>query len=205
MVAPPTYSQTVTLSADVVLSGGTGYELIGSAGNRIRLNGNGHKITGSGSGPLTFKFVDVFDLGKPADTSNPSIDATTSGTLTIEDSTFDTSSTLRISQTGTGTASVRRNVFRSNMRMPIGQLPYPPTTVPLITFSGSSPSSAAKTFAGNFVAAGPIWFDRANGWTIGWTAGAEANADSNVLIGPRTAGPTGRRCGSCTPVPFTSQ
>jgi len=62
VVGPPAYAQTVTLSADVTLSGSTGYELVGSPGARIRLNGNGHKIAGTTSGPLTLKFVDVFDL-----------------------------------------------------------------------------------------------------------------------------------------------
>ena len=36
------------------------------------------------------------------------------------------------------TASVRRNLVRSNMRMPIGQQPEPPSTIPAITLSGSN-------------------------------------------------------------------
>src|SRR5262249_9731615 len=68
---PPGSDRTVDLAADVVLSGATGYELIGAADRRIRLNGNGHQIRASAgaSGPLTLKFVDVFDLGDRADTS----------------------------------------------------------------------------------------------------------------------------------------
>ena len=185
---PPGYAQTVDLTADVVLSGNQSYQLAGTATGRVRLNGNGFRIrtTGSGtSGSVSLKFVDVYGLGNPADTSSPGIDVITTGSATIEDSVFDSSNPIELRMNGAAAASVRRNLFRSNMRMPIGQLPYPPTTVPLITFSGSS--ATPKTFAGNFVAAGPIWFDNANRWTIGWAVGAESNADSNVLIGPRTA------------------
>jgi hypothetical protein len=186
--SPPAYAQTVDLTSDVVLSGNQSYELAGTAAGRVRLNGNGFRIisTGSGtSGSLSLKFVDVYGLGNPADTSSPGIDVITTGSAIVEDSVFDSSNPIELRLNGAATASVRRNLFRSNMRMPIGQLPYPPSTIPTIALSGSS--GAAKTFAGNYVAAGPIVFDRANRWTIGWTAGAESNADSNVLIGPRTA------------------
>jgi hypothetical protein len=185
---PPAYAQTVDLTADVVLSGSQSYALAGTATGRIRLNGNGFRIisTGSGtSGGVSLKFVDVYGLGNAADTSSPGIDVITTGSAIVEDSVFDGSNPIELRLNGAATASVRRNLFRSNMRMPIGQLPYPPSTIPTITFSGSS--GTAKTFAGNYVAAGPIVFDHASGWTIGWAVGTESNADSNVLIGPRTA------------------
>jgi hypothetical protein len=186
--APPNYAQTVDLTADVVLSGSQSYELAGTANGRVRLNGNGFRIRSAGSGTsgnLSLKFVDVYGLGNPGNTSDPGIDVITTGSAAIEDSVFDSSNPIELRFNGAAAGSVRRNLFRSNMRMPIGQLPEPPTTVPLIRISGSS--ATPKTFAGNFVAAGPIWFEDANRWTIGWAAGAESNADSNVLIGPRTA------------------
>jgi hypothetical protein len=182
VVDPPAFAQTVNLNADVVLSGGTNYELIGAPGQRIRLNGNGHKISGGGSGRLTFKFVDVFDLGDRADTSQPSMDITTTGTVTIEDSTFDTSNTLRLSQGGSGAASLRRNLFRSNMRMPIGQYPgsgNDKPSFPVLHFGGAS--TGAKVFAGNNVGAGWVEFQGVNNWIVG----GDTDEDSNVLIGPR--------------------
>jgi len=176
VVDPPAYAQTVTLAADVTLSGSTGYELVGSAGGRIRLNGNGHRITGTTSGPLTLRFVDVFDLGDRADTGSPSINVTTTGAVTIEDSAFDTSNPVRLSP---GAASVRRNVFRSNMRQPIGQFPGPPTSHPVVQFGGSS--TGAKVFAGNNVGAGWVQLDAVKNWLVG----GDTDGDSNVMIGPR--------------------
>ncbi|MBI3854437.1 MAG: right-handed parallel beta-helix repeat-containing protein [Planctomycetes bacterium] len=179
VVDPPPPAQTVTLSADVVLSGSTGYELMGAPGARIRLNGNGHKISGTTSGPLTLKFVDVFDLGDRADTSSPSINVTTTGTVTIEDSVLDTSNPLHFSLGAAAPASVRKNLFRSNMRQPIGQYPGGPTSFPVIQFGGSS--TGAKTFAGNNVGAGWVEFDGVTAWLVG----GDTDADSNILIGPR--------------------
>jgi hypothetical protein len=179
---PPAYDQTVDLSADVVLSGSTGYELVGAADKRIRLNGNGHQIRSSGgaSGPLTLKFVDVFDLGDRANTSSAGIGVTTSGAIAVEDSIFDGSDPVRLS--GAGTTSIRRNVFRSNMRMPIGQYPdaSQPSgpTYPVAELGGSG--NGAKVFAGNNVAASFVTFSGP-----AWVVGGDTDADSNVLIGPR--------------------
>lgn len=181
---PPAYDRTVDLAADVVLSGATGYELIGAADRRIRLNGNGHQIRASAgaSGPLTLKFVDVFDLGDRADTSGAAIDVTTTGAITVEDSIFDGSNPLRLSGAGAGAVSFRRNLLRSNMRMPIGQYPdasVPASpTYPVAELGGAG--AGAKTFAGNNVAASYVTFAGAP-----WVVGGDTDADSNVLIGPR--------------------
>src|SRR3954469_19346975 len=60
VAAPPSYDKTVDLDADVVLTGATGYELVGAPGKRARLNGHGHQIRSdaNASGPLTLQFVD---------------------------------------------------------------------------------------------------------------------------------------------------
>jgi hypothetical protein len=175
---PPTYAQTMDLSSDMTV-GTQGLSLVGSASGRIRLNGNGRRITGSG--PITLKFVDVFDLGSRSDGGSSAMDVTTSGTVTIEDSIFDSSNTIRISQTGSGTASVQRNLFRSNMRQTLGQNPGEGQggSYPAIRFGGSS--TGAKVFAGNNVAAGWVGFSGVQNWTVG----GDTDADSNIVIGPR--------------------
>ncbi|HET6148169.1 MAG TPA: right-handed parallel beta-helix repeat-containing protein, partial [Polyangia bacterium] len=171
---PPVYGQTVDLTADV---SGT-YSLVGTAGARVRLNGNGHRITGTGN--LTLKFVDVFDLGNRTTTSQPAVAYTSTGSVAIEDSTFDNSNTLSFSLNGAATASVRRNLFRSNMRMPLGQGPDSSGgSYPVVHFDGSS--TGAKAFAGNNVGAGWAEF----GGVKNWIVGGDSDADSNVLIGPR--------------------
>ena len=47
MTAPPA-ARTVSLDADVVLSGAQGYELVGTPDARIRLEGNGYRIVSDG-------------------------------------------------------------------------------------------------------------------------------------------------------------
>jgi hypothetical protein len=179
---PPSYLQTIDLAQDVDL-GAAGYSLKGTAAAHIRLNGHGHRIASSGTtGALTLQFVDVFDLGDETDTSQSAIDVTTAGNVVIEDSIFDTSNTVSVSLGGTCTASVQRNTFRSNMRMPLGQFPdasISPPSYPVLQFAGAS--TGAKVFAGNNVGAG--WADF--GGTSQWVIGGSTDADSNVLIGPR--------------------
>ncbi|HEX3695385.1 MAG TPA: right-handed parallel beta-helix repeat-containing protein [Polyangia bacterium] len=186
VVAPPTYSKTVELSADVVLTGATGYELTGTAAGRIRLNGNGHRILSMGdnvSGPLTLKYVDLFNVVDSTSAINPGINVTTSGAVTIENSIIDSTGTVQLTINGTAPASIRGNTFRSNMRQPLGQEPGPAGapgySFPAFTVNGSS--MGAKVFAGNNVGAGWAAFENASNWLVG----GDTDADSNVLIGPR--------------------
>jgi hypothetical protein len=178
---PPTYAMTVDLTADITV-GSSGYSLVGTADQRIRLNGNGFKIVAPKeiTGAFTMKFVDVFDLGDRTDTSKLAIDVATSGVMTIEDCNFDTSNTLNIG--ADSNASIQRNLLRSNMRMPIGQFPDNSVgekpSFPVATLAGSG--AGTKIVAGNNV--GASWF------TVdgkGWTVGGDTDADTNILIGPR--------------------
>jgi hypothetical protein len=187
-VVAPSDARTVDLTEDVVLDAAhPSFELEGSPTERIKLNGNGHRIVSTGTGGhLALKYVDVQNLGDPAATASPSIDVTTTGSggATIENSSFDFSNGLRFRFDGSSTARLDDNLFRSNMRMPIGQEPGDdPTspTVPAISIFGSS--TAHKEFAGNNVAAAPVKFELAHNWTIG----GPTDADSNVLIGARAA------------------
>jgi hypothetical protein len=181
---PPAYARTVTLDADVLIQGGEGYELAGTPDARIRLEGNGHRIVSDGApmGSLTFRYVDVVDLGSRTNGTEPAIQISTSGNVTIEDSTFDSSNTLDIAIQGSSTASIRRNVFRSNMRMALGQSPSTAgasPSYPSVRFTG--PSTGNKAFSGNNVGAGWVQFDKSSKWVVG----GDTDADSNVLIGPR--------------------
>lgn len=183
VAAAPAYERTVTLDADVVI-GAEGYELVGTADRRIRLNGNGKRITAAASsaGKLTLKYVDVFDVGSRTTLNQAGIDVTTTGAVTIEDSTIDTSNTVALTLNGTATASIRRNLFRSNMRNPIGQGPDSAGTgpsFPAVRFGGAS--TGAKVFAGNNVAAGWASFQSVKSWVVG----GDLDEDSNILIGPR--------------------
>ena len=177
----PAYAQTVDLTQDVVLSGAQDYELAGTAAGRIRLNGHGHRITSAAdwNGRLTLKNVDLFDFGAAGDTT-PSIDVTTGNGVVVEDSVFDTVGIVSLVLNGSATASVRRNEFRVNMRMPETQLPEfgDDSSYPAIRMTGSS--TAQKFFQGNSIALGWADFRNADNWLIGGTEG-----EGNVVIAPR--------------------
>ena len=175
---PPAYSRTVDLAADLTVSGAS-YELVGTPGGRVRVNGNGHGIVaGSGtSTAITFRYVDFFDVGNRTSTSSPGIDIATSGSLVVENCNFDSSNTVRFDVQGSAPASIRGNTFRSNMRQPIGQ--QPDTSFPAAVFRGMS--TGTKVFQGNNGAAGWILFEATRGWLVG----GDTAADGNVLIGPR--------------------
>jgi hypothetical protein len=178
---PPVYAQTIDLTQDVVLSGAQDFERIGSPTGRIRINGNGHRITSASgwTGRLTLKHVDVFGLG-PSNVPTPAIAVGTANSVQIEDSTFDTTGTVSLFLTGTATASIRRNEFRSNMTMPESQQPEfgPDSSYPAIEISGGS--TAPKFFQGNTIGVGWADFRNADNWLIGGGEG-----DGNVVIGPR--------------------
>ncbi len=178
----PAYARTVSLDADVTV-GGTGYELIGTPGGRVRVNGNGHRIaSGSGtSAAITFQHVDFFDVGSRTATDSAGIDLTTSSGLVVEDCNFDSSNAVRFTIQGSAPASVKGNTFRSNMRQPLGQNPdgNGSPSFPAAVFQGMS--TGTKVFQGNNGGAGWILFTTTQGWLIG----GDGAADGNVLIGPR--------------------
>ena len=177
VVASPTYGQTIDMVADQSLAQMA--SLVGTSGSRIRVNGNGHGIIDAGSSTaVNWQYVDFYGMGDPGNTSANGIDVTTTGGVTVQNCTFDYSNPVRFSIGGTATASVRGNLWRSNMRQPLGQLPYG-DSFPAVQFAGGS--TGAKVFAGNNVATGWVDFQAVNNWTVGGTT----DADSNVLIGAR--------------------
>ncbi len=179
--APPTYAQTINLTQDVVLTGSQHYEFVGTPTGRIRINGNGHRISSSGAwtGRLTLKNVDMFNVGLLNDPT-PAIDVSTNNTVQIEDSLFDSTGTVSLFLTDSATAGVRRNEFRSNMSMPEQQQPEfgADASYPAIKLAGNS--SAQKFFQGNSIGLGWADFRNADNWLIGG-----ADGEGNVVIAPR--------------------
>jgi hypothetical protein len=183
-VAAPTYGQTVDLAGDLSI-GSSSYSLVGTPTARVRVNGNGHRVTASGSTAIVFRYVDFFDVGDRATTSAPGIDLTTSGSLDVQNCVFDSSNTVQFSLGGAAQAAIKGNTFRSNMRQPLGQGPdggqgWMSNSYPAVVLQGAS--TGTKVFSGNNVGAGWVQL-RASARS--WLIGGSTNADSNVLIGPR--------------------
>jgi hypothetical protein len=181
VAAPPSYGSTMDLAADVTASG-SAYQIVGSTGARVRVNGNGHVLKGGGAGTqITLQHVDFFGMGSASATQNPGIQLLTGTGLVVEDCTFDGSNPLDFTVDGSATVSVAGNTFRSNMRQPIGQFPdsMNQSSYPVVTFHGSS--TVAKSFRGNNVGAGWILFTTTQNWLVG----GDNDGDANVLMGPR--------------------
>lgn len=178
----PSYAQTIELTQNLSLSGSQAWELIALPGQRIRVNGNGHRIVSSAnfSGRVNLARVDFFGLGMLND-GTPAIDIETNAEVRVEDCVFDSSGTVDLTINGSAAATIVGNEFRSNMRMPVAQQPEfePDASYPAFRTRGSS--TAAKVFAGNRI--GLSWADFRN--ATRWTIGGETSAQGNVVIGPR--------------------
>jgi hypothetical protein len=176
-VETPAYGQTIDMNGDLALPAAASW--IGTPTNRIRVNGHGHRIViANAAAAITWEYVDFYDLGDPAHTDTNGIEVTTTGNVGVHNCRFDYSNPVQFSLGGTAAADIRNNLFRSNMRQPLGQLPTG-DSYPVVRFTGTS--TGAKTFAGNNVGAGWVDFQAVNHWTVG----GDTDADSNVLIGPR--------------------
>jgi hypothetical protein len=79
---------------------------------------------------------------------------------------------------GGSAATIRGNLWRSNMRQPIGQGPgYEGDSYGAVYLTGKS--AAATVFAGNNLGAGWVDWKNVSNWTVG------GDTDGNVAIGPR--------------------
>jgi len=179
VTAAPLYGNTISLGADLTLSGT--YSLTGTSTSRVRVNGNGHRIIGSLKS-AKFQFVDFVDLGDRINTAAPGLDISVGGELVVENCTFSDSNTVQLAVNGS--ATVKGNAFHSNMRQPLGQTPDGSGgtvhgSFPAVVLQGSS--SASKVFQGNSIAAGWLQLQSTQGWLIG----GDRPIDGNILIGPR--------------------
>ncbi len=181
--AAPTYGTTINLAADrdILASPIT----VGTSGSRVRVNGNGFKLTGSGPSALSLQYVDFYNLGASAGVSHVyGLDVTTTGTVLVDNCRFDGCTPLRITSNVSGTVAYTNNLHRSNSRNPLGQYPIPTVSddnydsYPCLELGGSS--TGLKVYEGNNTGAGWVIFSSAN-----WTVGGNTNAKSNVLMGPR--------------------
>ncbi len=178
--APPTYGSTITLSADLALTGA--YALVGTAGALIKLDCANHQLTGTVTS-FTWQYVDIVRCGDATSTGALAADITTTGNITIDHVRFDQSNPFQFTQTGTGTATITNNLWRSSMRQPLGQTPDTGGgqlhgSYPVLLMKGTS--TGLKVFEGNNGAAG--WWDfQSPNWTIGGTTVAK----TNVAIGAR--------------------
>jgi hypothetical protein len=192
VVDPPTYGSTVTLSGDEDKTG-VAISYVGTAGSRIRINGNGYRWLGTPSS-LQLQYCDLYNFGASSgNNSRYGIDLTTSGNTTISNCRFVGCTPTRLTNNG-GTVAFTSNLSGSDARNPLGQDPGQPNEAhgswPCFEFRGTA--SGAKTFQANNIAAGAVIFGSPN-----WLIGGDSVALGNVIQGPR--------CGLWGASPFTGR
>ncbi len=179
---PPTYGSTINLVGNVDWTG-LALSLIGSAGSRIKVNGNGFKYIGTPTS-INLQFVDFFNMGASSGfNSNYGIDLTTAGNTTIISCIFDSCCSSKFINNGSSLVTIQNNLSRSNSRNPLGQTPDfsggdAHGSFPWVELRGSS--SGVKIFEGNNAAAGWAVFSSPS-----WTIGGNTAAKGNIALGAR--------------------
>jgi hypothetical protein len=171
----------MNLTSDLVLSGSTNFELIGTADQRARLtssNGSRLRSASGWSGHFIIRNADVIGLGSM---DMPGIDVSVSGSnaLEISGSVFDRCGPPALNADGQAPVTISGNTFQPNILTPVSDEPDYAGSHPSLVISGSS--SAAKVFSGNNVGVSFVRFDHTSHWTIG----GDHDADGNIFIGVR--------------------
>ena len=171
----------MTLTSDVVLSGSTSFELIGTTDARALLtSSNGSRIrSASGwTGHLIIRNADVIGLGGM---DIPGIEVTVGGTNTLEisGSVFDRCGPPSLTANDQAMMTISGNTFQPNILTPVNDQADYAGSHPSLTIAGSS--TAAKLFQGNNVGVSFVRFYRTSHWLIG----GDHDADGNVFIGVR--------------------
>jgi hypothetical protein len=178
---PATTGIVMDLATDLMLSGSTNLQVVGTATARARItssNGSRIRAAANWTGSLILRNVDVIGLGGM---DIPGIDVSTSGASGIEitGSVFDRCGPPRLGVSGAAPMLIRNNTFQPNILTPVDSR---------ANWNGSHPSlviladgSVPKFFAGNNVGVSYVQFERAANLTIG----GDTDADSNIIIGVR--------------------
>ena len=181
VIEVPSGGPTMNLTSDLVLSGSTNFELVGSASARAVLSSsNGSRIRSmpGWNGHFTLKNADVIGLGSM---DMPGLDIAVRGTNAIEitDSVFDRCGPPIFTANDQAPVTLRGNTFQPNTLTPVNEQPDYGGSHPSLVLAGTS--SAPKLFQGNNVGVSFVRFDRSSHWTIG----GDRDADGNVFLGVR--------------------
>lgn len=181
--------KTHTLNGDLVLDGADTVQILGTAEKPCVLIGNRHRIYAGPkwTGSLKIMHTTIRDLGGlPKRTaagliSGPGalafdLKISGKGSVTIENSTLDACSAIRLQTDGASTASFRNNTVLENSVVAISK--DVGNSGDFFTATGNS--KERKLFQGNFIPRGKVVIRAPN-----WMVGGDKDADSNLFIGYR--------------------
>jgi hypothetical protein len=177
----PHAGPTMDLTSDLVLSGGTSLDVVGTPTARALItSGNGSRIRSAANwtGHLTIQNADVIGLGS-MDVTGIEVTAAGTNAITITDSVFDRCGPLALTANDQAPVTIRGNTLQPNMLTPVNAEANYRGSHPSLTIAGGS--SAAKVFQGNNVGVSFVRFDRSSHWMIG----GDNDAAGNIFIGVR--------------------
>lgn len=170
-IAPmPVKAKTITLSADVVLSGSQNLDWEDAI-----VQGNGFKVTSADAwtGSIIIKNCFVTGLAVPGPVIPDTAVAkalginvsTQGGSITLENTVFEWTGGQKYDVNGGGTVSVKNCEFRANAFIAYDS--SNPARSPFMEFSGNA--NGSKVFSGNNVGAGYLYVHNMHGWLVGET------------------------------------
>jgi hypothetical protein len=177
----PHAGPTMDLTSDMVLTGSTSFELIGTASARALLtssNGSRIKSDPSWTGHFTIRYADIIGLGSM---DVPGIEVTVGGAnaLEISNSVIDRCGPPSLTANDTAPVTFVGNTLEPNILTPVNDQADYAGSHPSLVLSGSS--TASKVFQGNSVGLSFVRFDRTSHWLVG----GDHDADGNVFLGVR--------------------
>jgi hypothetical protein len=178
---PPHAGPSMSLTSDMVLSGSTNFELIGTPTARALLtSSNGSKIRSAAgwTGHFIIRNADIIGLGGM---DIPGIQVTVAGSnaLEISGSVFDRCGPPSLTANDQVPVTFSGNTLQPNILTPVNSQADYQGSHPSLVIAGNS--SAAKLFQGNNVGVSFVRFDGSSHWLIG----GDHDADGNILIGVR--------------------
>jgi hypothetical protein len=179
---PPHGGPTMTLSSDLVLSGSTSFELIGTPGARALLtSSNGSKIRSAAgwTGHFIVRYADVIGLGS---LDVPGIDVTVggSGPLEVRGSVFDRCGPPAFTAGDSVPVTISDNTFQPNTLVTASDVQDYADSKPSVSLTGGT-TTTSKVFRGNNVGVAYVQFLN----TANWLVGGDHDVDGNVIIGVR--------------------
>jgi hypothetical protein len=167
------------LGDDIVVSGGSDWQIEGRRDARCIIRGNGHSIRSAvtgWTGHLSIRSCDITGLGT-ADTPGINLNMHDAASAVIDDCTFDASGQVHVINYEESTFDFSHNTVRSTSLVPA--VAVIADSEPAF-FAQGGDGTGKKRFSGNLILKSYADF-RASNWTIG----GDAAVDGNRLIGLR--------------------
>jgi Bacterial Ig domain len=168
----PVHANTITLSADMTLTGATPLSW-----QDVTVIGNGHNVIAAAGYTGSVTIENAFVTGVGSQAVPAALDLRTSGNVSIQKTIFERTGYIGVTTSGSGSVVIKGNEFRANHLLNY----VASSNEKPLSFYLQGNSTGQHLFQGNRVGGGIIQLSGTNGWIIG----GDDDSASNILIGPR--------------------